>query len=100
MWYIIKNKQLCEIPDDVLKFKIRNDEISADEQIIETNEHITQQNLGQKKIWKDNHITHKWRCDKCQNVISELPCCYCSSELNEMLCSSNIHKILNEEERK
>ena len=38
---------------------------------------------GGSNFEKESRQSHTWRCEKCGNIISEIPCKYCSSPSSE-----------------
>lgn len=92
VWYIEKNGEARKIPEEVLKYKIENNEISGDN--LAVNEEIKNWvPLRETQLWKETvkaspvqngwkpDATHTWRCEKCGNMISETPCRYCSDQM-------------------
>lgn len=89
IWYIEKSGEAKEIPEEVLKYKIENNEISGD--ILAVNEEIKNWvSLKETALWKEyngdtatnndlDSASHKWRCPKCGNMINKEPCPYCSN---------------------
>ena len=93
IWYIEKSGEAKEIPEEVLKYKIENNEISGD--TLAVNEEIKNWvSLKETALWKEynsggsvdtatnndlDSASHKWRCPKCGNMINKEPCPYCSN---------------------
>lgn len=95
IWYIEKAGEAKEIPEEVLRYKIENDEISGDNLVV--NDVIRKWvPLRETQIWKDYYPDaadgsasqmmppplprHTWRCETCGHMISETPCKYCSEQ--------------------
>ena len=92
IWYIEKSGEAKEIPEEVLKYKIENNEISGD--TLAVNEEIKNWvPLKETALWKEynsegsgnsaadfdlNSASHQWRCPKCGNMINKEPCPYCA----------------------
>lgn len=98
IWYIEDAGKAKKIPEEVLKYKIENYEVSGDKLVV--NEEIKNWvPLRETQIWKEHRKdaekdggsnfekesrqSHTWRCEKCGNIISEIPCKYCSSPSSE-----------------
>lgn len=93
IWYIEKSGEAKEVPEEVLKYKIENNEISGD--TLAVNEEIKNWvPLKETVLWKEynsggsgdnavnfdlNSASHQWRCPKCGNMINKEPCPYCSN---------------------
>lgn len=92
IWYIEDAGKAKKIPEEVLKYKIENYEVSGDKLVV--NEEIKNWvPLRETQIWKEHRKdtekdggsnfekestqSHTWRCEKCGNKISEIPCKYC-----------------------
>lgn len=90
IWYIEDAGKPKKIPEEVLKYKIENYEVSGDKLVV--NEKIKNWiPLRETQIWKEYRKkdggsnfekesieSHMWHCEKCGNMISAEPCPYCS----------------------
>lgn len=90
-WFIEKDGEAKQIPEEVLKYKIENNEISGD--TLAVNEEIKNwAPLKETLLWKksrpdigNDHIdgckqellVNKWYCNHCGNLIDHYPCSYC-----------------------
>lgn len=105
IWYIEKSGEAKEIPEEVLKYKIENNEISGD--TLAVNEEIKNWvPLKETALWKEynsegsgnsaadfdlNSASHQWRCPKCGNMINKDPCPYCAQGEPTQTTSSSVH---------
>lgn len=98
IWYIEKLGEAKRVPEEVLKYKIENDEISGD--TLTVNEVIKNWiPLKESSLWSECHSEkpckdtasaganttsyHRWRCSKCGNMIDNEPCPYCAQNATE-----------------
>lgn len=94
IWYIEDAGKAKKIPEEVLKYKIENYEVSGDKLVV--NEEIKNWvPLRETQIWKEHRKdtekdggsnfekestpSHMWRCKKCGNIIQKTPCPYCQN---------------------
>lgn len=81
IWFIAQDGKPKQIPEEVLIYKIQNNEISKETLVV--NEILKEWTpLENTDIWKENapksDPVHTWRCNKCGNMINEEPCKYCN----------------------
>lgn len=82
-WYIAQNGQPKQIPEEVLLYKIQNEELPSDTLVV--NEELKEWTpLKEVSIWQQNapasHPAHLWQCSKCGRMIDQEPCPYCHGE--------------------
>ena len=85
IWFIAQDGKPKQIPEEVLIYKIQNNEIAKETLVV--NEILKEWTpLENTDIWKENvpksDPAHTWRCNKCGNIISEEPCKYCNGSSN------------------